>query len=161
MVRKHEGRPSEGMRPEVVIDGVDLNPITTMIIRQDSREITREFRFMAQKTQDPKARYDNAIKFLSEYYYQKPALFSEEITAIFSVDSATGKQIVDADQCQLKFKQANQRFDLSCHTRSVHEDSDEYQATYWHNMLFNPSLPGTVLVVGFKPQWDQSQSVIV
>ena len=159
VVRKHEGRPCSGMRPEAMIDGASVASVMTMIVRSDSKEVTQEFRFMVQKTQDPKIRYDNGIRFLSEYYYQKPALFDEELTAIFSVGSAVGEQLCTAERCMLSFAQANQRFELMCQTRAVGEDEDKYQATYWHNMLFNPSLPGKVLVVGFTPIWDESQGI--
>jgi len=32
------------------------------------------------------------------------------------------------------------------------EQDSAYQATYWHNHLFNPTIPGRVRVLGFTPR---------
>ena len=34
----------------------------------------------------------------------------------------------------------------------------DYQATYWHNRLFNPTLPGKVQVLGFVPRLEQANT---
>lgn len=156
-IRKNEGRPSMGMRADVVVDGESIGLVTMMIVKSDATTIISEFRFMANKTQDPKQRYDNAIKFLSEYYYQRPAEFDEELTAVFALDSALAKKISDTDKCELVFEQGNQRFELTCNTRSLSVENQNYQSTYWHNYLFNPNMPGTVAILGFIPKWDQSR----
>ncbi len=123
-VRKHEGKPTAGMQADVNINDESFGKVTMMIVKSDSVDIVSEFKFMANKTQDPKIRYDNAIKFLSEYYYQRPVEFDEELTAVFSLDSQLAEKIVGSEECKLIFEQANQRFELLCNTRSLAVEDD-------------------------------------
>ena len=111
---------------------------------------------MFQKTQDPKERYENAVKLFSEYYYQIPDEFSEELTAVYSLNSDLADQMVSVGEGKLSFDQGNQLYDLNCGIRMIDSDELEHQATYWHNHLFNPSMPGRVKVLGFVPDWQNS-----
>ena len=156
-VRKDEGRPSPGMRPGIVVNNQQLGPVNIQVVKTESADITRQFRFMVLKTQDPKARYENAIKLLSEYYYQIPAEFDEEMTAVYAMDSELAQQIVSVGRCSLDFMQGNQHYSLDCRVRSIPGEEDKHQATYWHSHLFNPAMPGTVTVLGFTPDWTVSQ----
>lgn len=155
-VRKDEGRPSPGMRPVLKVKDQTVGQINVQVVKADEEDTTREFQFMVQKTQDPKDIYENAVKLLSEYYYQIPAEFSEELTAIYSLQSELADQIVEVDSCTLLFDQGNQIYTLNCATRFVEYEHKLHQATYWHNRLFNPALPGRVRVIGFLPDWESS-----
>ncbi len=33
-----------------------------------------------------------------------------------------------------------------------------FQATYWHNALFNPALPGGLRVLAFQPDWARAEA---
>lgn len=155
-VRKEEGMPLTGMRPVLEAKNQSVGPINIQLVLTDSVDSTREFRFLIQKTEDPKSRYDEAIKILAEYYYQIPADFDEEMTAIYSLNSELADQLVEIGECTLHFDQGNQIYHLRCAARFIDQDDLKYQATYWHNHLFNPSLPGQVNVIGFKPDWNNS-----
>jgi hypothetical protein len=155
-VRKNEGIPSTGMRPDLEIDGERFGPVTIQIVKSDSEDVTREFRFIVQKTQEHQSRYESGLKLLSEYYYQIPAEFDEEMTAVYSVHSEFAKRIVEAGSCMLEFDQGNQRYQLNCKTRFIEPGEQKYQATYWHNSLFNASMPGVVSIIGFAPDWSSS-----
>ncbi len=155
-MRKNNGIPSTGMRPVLKIDGEPYGPVTVQIVKSDSENVTREFRFITQKTQEHQARYESALKLLSEYYYQIPGEFDEEITAIYSVASEFAKRIVETETCVLQFDQGNQVYHLDCKTRFISTDEQKYQATYWHNSLFNVSMPGVVNMIGFSPDWNSS-----
>jgi len=157
-VRKQEGRPADGIRASVKIDGEFVGQIYTIINKQDSEEIIKEFRFMVQKTVDPKQRYENALKYLCEYHYQYPAEFSERMTALFALDSETAHRLIASDHCELTFFQANQRYVLHARAVLCDAESSDYQATYWHNHLFNPNLPGMVKIIGFNIDWQNSAS---
>jgi hypothetical protein len=156
-VRKDEGRPSPGMQPVLEVRGQGVGPLNVQIVKTDSEQITREFRFMMHKTQDPRDRYTNIIKMLSEYYYQIPAEFDEELTAVYSTGSELADQLVEAGRCMLRFDQGNQVYSLNCQTRLIPRDDAKYQATYWHNHLFNPAMPGVVKIVGLTPDWEDSE----
>ncbi len=146
------------MQPELELANQAVGPVNVQIVKRHSEEVTREFRFMVRKTQDCQARYENAVRFLAEYYYQIPGEFDEELTAVYAIDSGIARQIVDVGQCILHFDQGNQQYDLHCTARFLDRQSAKYQATYWHNHLFNPAMPGLVRVVGFTPDWGLSSA---
>lgn len=45
---------------------------------------------------------------------------------------------------------------MECRVELLKPDSDSYQATYWHNALFNPRIPPDLTVLGFTPRWDSA-----
>ena len=155
-VRKDEGRPSTGMMPELTAREQSVGPINVQLVKTASDESTAQFRFMYQKTVDPKDRRTAVLKLLAERFYQIPAEFSDELTAIFAVDSELASQLVTVGQCGLVFKQGNQRYDLNCAIRTIDRHEPGYQASYWQNALFNPAMPGAVKVLGFRPDWSAS-----
>ena len=157
-VRKQGGRPPRGVQPSVTAGNRFLGQINTVINKRQPEKVTSEFRFMVQKTNEPQKVYDNALKFLSEYYYQYPSEFDDRLTALFALDSELANQLVDVGNCTLGFFQGNQKYTLSCQVNNLDPASAEYQATYWHNHLFNPNLPGVVRVLGFTPDWKNSTS---
>ena len=157
-MRKQEGRPSSAMRPRLEAGGEDFGAVTVLIVKTDSHDVTREFKHIVRRTEEPQARHDSAIKLLSEYYYQLPAEFDEELTAVFPVGSALAAKIANYKNCKLHFEQGNQGYHLECQVRLIPRDETKYQTTYWHNHMFNPSMPGVVDVLGFLPQWNGSFS---
>jgi len=150
VVRKQEGRPSAGMRPNLYINGNPIGPITINLIKEDSGDVTTEFQHIHRKTQDPKARYENGLKILCEYYYQRTEEFDHELTAIFAIDSELAQQIASSEDVELRFDQSSQSYRLNCDTRSIPIGDEKYEASYWHNALFNPNMPGKVTVIGFN-----------
>ncbi len=159
-VREAGGRPTSGMRPEVRLgeDGPPLGVITTLILRRAPAEATAEFRHMVRKTQDPAERYDGALEMLAAAYYQRPWEFSDRLTALFGPGSEIAEKLLAAGHCRLAFEQYSQRYSLPCAVRALAEDDPAYQATYWHNALFNPALPGGVRVLGFQPDWALAEA---
>ena len=155
-VRKDEGRPSSGMCPVLEVKGQTVGPINIQIVKTDNVDETHEFQFMIKKTQDPKDIYQNALKLLSEYYYQIPKEFDQELTAVYSLQSELADQVVQVGECDLRFDQGNQIYQLKCKTRFIPVEDALHQATYWHNHLFNPAMPGRIKVIGFTPDWEQS-----
>jgi len=157
-VRKNDGRPSPGMCPDAVLkgDGVILEGITVLIVPSDPAETTSEFRHMARRTQDPKERRDSVLKVLSATFYQYAKGFEEEMTALFATDSNAAGKLQDAGTCRLDFDEKNQIFQLPCMVRTLTEEEPAWQATYWHNQLFNPALPPDVSILGFRPDWSAS-----
>jgi hypothetical protein len=163
-VREAGGRPSSGMRPEVRLDeaggaaGPPLGAITTLILRRAPAEATAQFRHMVRKTQDPAERYAGALEMLAAAYYQRPREFSDQLTALFDAGSEIAEKLLAAGRCRLAFEQYSQSYTLPCTVRALAEDDPAYQATYWHNALFNPALPGGVRVLGFRPDWARAEA---
>lgn len=156
-VRRGDGRPTIGMRPNASIaSGPELGAITTVLVKRDPLNDTAQFRYIVQQTHDPQLRFDAAIKMLQTEYYRAPREFSDAFAALFNLDSPSAARLLGAGQCQMNFKQANQRFSLPCTVEAVGEDDAFYQATYWHNAMFNPRLSGPVQVIKFAPDWQHA-----
>jgi len=159
-VRQAGGRPTSGMRPEVRLAEAEkpLGTITTLIVRREPREATAQFRHLVRKTQDPAERHDAALETLAAAYYQRPREFSDELTALFGPAPGLADRLLAAGRCVLNFAQYSQRYRLPCAARNLGEDEPAFQATYWHNALFNPALPGGVRVLGFQPDWARAEA---
>jgi hypothetical protein len=154
-IRQGGGRPAAGMQPLVLASDKDsdLGRITVLIVKSQPQEVITQFRHMVRKTNDPAERYNNALKFLAAAYYQQAQTFSDEMTALFGSDSELADHLLEAGHCRLLFEQYNQRYLLPCALRSLREGDPAFQATYWHNGLFNPALPAGVRVLAFRPDW--------
>jgi hypothetical protein len=156
-IRHAGGQPTSGMRPRVLVSGEELGQITVLIIKRDSKNITTQFRHMVKRTHDPADRYDAALKTLAAAYYQKPLEFSDEMTALFRPDSEFVKTLLAVGRCTLVFEQYNQAYRIPCGVKRLREKSAGYQATYWHNSLFNAAMPSAVQVLAFPPDWRRAQ----
>ncbi|MCY4050493.1 MAG: hypothetical protein OXF60_03255 [Gammaproteobacteria bacterium] len=158
-VRKDQGRPSRGMRPHLVINNRNVGEVTLVLVKSESENLTWQFKYIYQKTQDPADRYQQAIKLLSEYYYQIPDEFSDEMMAVYPFGSDYVKQMTMVGKGCLIFEQGNQRYTIDCSMRDIPEIEPKYQATYWHNRLFNPNLGNTTKILGFEPDWESSEFI--
>jgi hypothetical protein len=154
-VRHAAGRPTSGMRPAVTLAGDDeaLGQITVLIHKQAPEEITAQFRHMVLKTQDPAERWEGAIRVLQAAYFQRAREFSDVMTALFGPGSRAAARLSQQGRCLLTFEQYNQGYCVPCKVRRLGESEPLYQATYWHNSLFNPSLPAGIAVLAFTPDW--------
>jgi hypothetical protein len=157
-VREHGGRPTPGMRPVLEVAAERVGPITVVLNKRDGGATTTQFRFMVKKTHDPADRYDAALRHLAAGYYQRPDSFSDRVTALFPPEAELPAQISGRTDCVLAFAQFSQSWRLPCSAQLLEPDATEYQATYWHNALFNPHLPGIVRIVAFAPDWARAQA---
>ncbi len=155
-VRQSGGRPTSGMRPRVTLlpDETYVGDIVILMRQKSSQDVTRQFQHMVRKTRDPAERHASALNFLAAAYYQRPADFSDEMTALFGPGDALAQRLVEAQRCILEFEQFGQRYRLVCRVERAAQSDTAYQFTYWHNSLFNPSIPGDVQVLRFKPAWS-------
>ena len=78
------------------------------------------------------------------------------MTALFAPGAVLVQRLLEAAQCTLDFEQFGQRYRLICRVEKSAQSDAAYQFTYWHNSLFNPSIPGDVQVLRFKPAWSPS-----
>lgn len=159
-VRHAAGRPTSGMRPKVCLGetGQALAQITVLIIKKEPADDTAQFRHMVRRTQDPALRYDDALNTLAAAYYQRHQDFSDELTALFGPDAEIAQRLLDAGTCRLDFEQYSQRYRLPCRLRDLPRTHPAYQATFWHNSLFNPAIPAGVRVLGFQPDWATAEA---
>ena len=154
-MRHAGGQPSAGMRPAVSLAGDEkpLAGIVVLISHEDSADNTARFRHMVRKTHDPKERLDGVVSELSAAYFQYPDDFSDVMTALFGPGSDIAERLLKAARCTLHFDQYAQKYDIPCRIDLLAEDDPVWQATYWHNSLFNPNIPAGIRILAFTPDW--------
>jgi hypothetical protein len=121
-------------------------------VKQEPLEITAEFTHIIRKTLDSKDWLKNGLRILSERHYQDDFNFSNQLTALFALDSALADALLEAGQCHLKFKQDSVEYAFDFDVTELPQQDEAHQATYWHNHLFNSSMPGKVRVLGLEPR---------
>lgn len=155
-MREFGGRPSVGMSAGVypVSGGDEQSRMNFLILRRDSRQRTDEFRHIIRKTPDTSEWLKNGLRILAELHYHETDQFDRRLSALFSLDSALADALSKAGQCHLKIaeKSIDHAFDFD--VSELAQDDDLFQATYWHNRLFNPTLPGQVRVLCFNPRLE-------
>jgi hypothetical protein len=127
--------------------------MTTLIVKSDPA-VTMQLRHMVRQTQDPAERYASALRFFAAAYYQEPESFADEITALCGQGFTLAEQLLQEQGCALEFEQYNQRFHIPCQVRETAKSDPLFQATYWHNSLFNANLPAGVRVLALRPRWQ-------
>ena len=159
-MRTQGGRPTSGMTPvaSVVGTGAPIARVVTVLCRRPEHSATMELRHMARRTHDPAERRESGLKFLAEQYYQAASEFSDILTASFAPDSASAAALVDHRECRLAFEQFSQRFDVHCTVRRLSPANPLREATFWHNLLFNPRLSADCIILGFEPDWPGSEA---
>jgi hypothetical protein len=158
MMRDNRGRPGDGITPALTLAGADvpMGHVITLMSKMPQYSKTPEMRHLARKTNDPALRREAALTFFSEYYYQKAAEFSDTLTATFPPGSPGAANIREAGRVTLTFGAYNQRYDLNCRVWTLTGRNPLHQATYWHNLLFNPGLASDTIILGFEPDWSHS-----
>ena len=159
-MRNAGGQPSAGMRPTVSLEGDNdqLAGIMILISHEDAADNTAKFRHMVRKTHDPKERLDGAVKELSAAYFQYPDDFSDVMTALFGPGSDLAGTLLKAGRCRLHFDQYAQKYDIPCRVDLLAEDDPAWQATFWHNSLFNPNIPGDAQILALTPDWAEARA---
>ncbi len=157
-MREKQGRPDDEIMPILTLadTGESIGRIITVYNKLPSYSLTPEFRHMAKKTHDAAQRREQALNFFSATYYQKPKEFSDTLTSCFLPNSAGAAAIHKAKRARLEFAAFGQQFMLDCQVWKLPPTNPLYQATWWHNHLFNPNLSGQAVILGFEPDWDKS-----
>jgi len=157
-MRDQQGRPDDAITPALTLAShtEPMGHIITMMCKWGAYSKTPEMQHMVKRTNDPAQRREKALEFFQSTYYQKIQEFSDALTATFPPQSPGAKKIVEAGSCTLTFEAYGQRFDLVCSVRRLENNNPMYQATYWHNLLFNPTLHPKIEILQFTPDWDRS-----
>ena len=167
-MRNRGGRPTSGMAPLVLriresaqdpVQGASpIARIVTVLCKRPEHSATMELRHLARRTHDPAERRENALEFLAERYYQVAREFSDILTASFPNGSETATTLLEHRECRLAFEQFSQRYDLHCTIRSLSQNNPLREATFWHNLLFNPQLSADCIILGFEPDWSKTEA---
>ncbi len=157
-MRESDGRPDDAITPSVYLPGKTqpVGHIITVLSKRPEYSKTPELRHIAKRTFDPAQRREKALQFLCEVYFQKADEFADTLTSTFSAQSKGAQAMLDAGRCRLKFEAYSQSFDLDCSLERLSQDHFLHQATWWHNVMFNPGLRPDSIVLAFKPDWENS-----
>ena len=183
-MRGHDGRPTSGMTPlafpapastraaepasgrgSALDSGLVPGPapgggpiarIVTVLCRRPEHSATMELRHLARRTHDPAERRGAALELLAERYFQAPREFSDTLTATFPPASETAAKLAAGRECRLDFEQHRQRYRVYCTVRRLSRNHPLREATFWHNLLFNPRLSADCIILGFEPDWPRS-----
>lgn len=160
-MRHAGGRPSAAMRPNLSTRGGEplADGVIVLLSEHDPSDSTTQFRYLYLKTQDPKDRFNRVMEILQGPYFQHPEEFSDEMTALFAPDSALAARLVELGRCMLHFEEAPHAFRIPCNVKRLPSAHPRYQATYWHNRLFNPGLPPDVQVLMLEPDWAHAKDL--
>ena len=158
VMREAMGRPNDSIMPILSLPDEEqsMGAIVTVMSKLPVYSKTPEMRQMAKSTNDPAIRREKALRFFSEAYYQKRQEFSDILTATFPAGSNGAAAIRKAEVCTLRFEAYNQIFLLHCRVWKLTKKNPLYQATWWHNHLFNPSISDDIIILGFEPNWEHS-----
>ena len=127
--------------------------ITVLIVPADPDDSIKLFRYQVLRTEDPAERHDRVLELLASEYFQQPRDFSDVMTALFAAKSWLADELLSLGRCRLVFEQDDEAYRVPCAVVKFREDELQFQATFWHNRLYNPTLPPGVRVLGFKPDW--------
>lgn len=158
--REEGGRPSPGMRPWVTReDGGEIaGAITVLVVENEPKESAAQFQHIVRRTHDPRERYAKGLEILVAAYYQYPENFSDVMMAAFNVESPTAAALVAEGRCVLHFRQDDQSFRIPCRVGELDSDEWVWQATYWHNRLFNPAPLPSYRILAFEPDWAAAKA---
>lgn len=156
--RAGDGRPSEGMRPELEAGGRGLGRVTVVLNRLPEHAMVPELRFAVQRTREPLERWEAAMRLFQGGYFQQPRRFDDELTALFGPGSALAEAALAAGRGTLRFAQLGQRYALPCAIRRLEPGEPLFEATRWHNALFNPRPPPDPTILAFKPDWGTAEA---
>jgi hypothetical protein len=158
--RSSQGRPSPGMQPRVLERSGKLvcDALTVLIVPIAPDESTAFFRFNVQRSNDPRTVYEKGLQYLQSTYFQKPDLFSDELTALFAPNSRLAKRLNGLKTCLLEFDELAQNFKMLTKVRKLSPRESAFEATLWHNRTFNPEISNESIVLGFKPDWRSAQA---
>ncbi len=158
--RQAGGRPLDGMRPKVLSPTGDAlsTGVIVLLVEQDPVNTTQMLRFQCQKTHDPIERYDKVLELLQSAYFQYPKNFSDEMTALFGPASELPAILLHLGRCVLEFEQFTEAYRIPCAVTELPESHAFFQATYWHNHMFNANMPPNISVLSFKPDWPHAST---
>ena len=157
-VRMQDGRPSQGMQASVYVDDQEICKLIVLINKKDLSELVTEFQFIYKKTHDPAIRRSDILKILVAGYFQYGDEFSDQLTATLNQDSDIAQKLLAANEVNIHFYQQQQNYEIPCSVTKLAEENLQFQATYWHNAIFNPNLPQAVQIIAFNPIWQHAKA---
>jgi hypothetical protein len=108
------------------------------------------------KNNEAQRAFEAGVKYMGGEHYQRPELFSDEMTAVFAGDSATALAMLKEREVVLGFEQYSQAFLMICKVRRLGVKDEAREASLWQARIFNPRIPNDAIVLGFRPDWKNA-----
>ncbi|MDX1402471.1 MAG: hypothetical protein R3245_11150 [Kiloniellales bacterium] len=159
-MRHLQGQPSQGLCPDLLLRkaGKVFEGASVILVPRHPQTTIAELKHMVKKTHDPGQRYKSALTYFSASYYQDPSIFSDRMAALFGPSSSAATALLNEGQCELRFREKNQSYILPSEVREIPRNDPAWNATFWHNSLFNPNIPGNAVILGFTPDWALAEA---
>lgn len=163
LMREHDGRPDASVMPVLSITGSQgseesIGHLMTVLNRLPEHSMLPELQHISRRSFEPAKRREDALKLFCSTYFQRAQHFSDMLTASFGPESEAALRIQRARHATLRFDKFSQKVELRCRVWRLTERNYFWQATFWHNGLFNPGAPADMIVLGFEPEWEYCKS---
>ena len=157
-VRRDGARPGPAMIPSVWNhDGERISAgVVTVLVERDPLRSTGILRQIYRSSHDPAERRSTVLEMMAGAFFQEPAGCSDALTALFLPGSTLAAQLLRESDCRLIFDDGTTHFSLYCRIVPLARDHPFYQATWYHNAMFNANLPAAARVLAFPPDWTRS-----
>ena len=157
-MRDHGGQPLAGMRPKITAkSGEILSPaVIVLLIEREPKASTAYLKYQVQRCNEAQRVFEAGVTYLGGEHYQRPELFSDEMTALFGAGSTTAHTLLKAREVLLDFAQFAQSFRMFCKVRRIGATDPACQASLWQARIFNPRVPNDASVLGFRPDWKNA-----
>jgi hypothetical protein len=157
-MREYGGRPLPGMRPKVTNRSGEVlaAAITVLLIPEQPEASTAFLKFQVQRNNEAEKAQAAAVSYLGSAFYQQPEDFSDEMTAVFGVDSSVARAMMAAKEALLDFEQFAQTFRMFAGVRRLGAKEPTREASLWQARIFNPLIGNDALVLGFRPDWKNA-----
>lgn len=157
-MRHDGGRPPDGACARIEDESGEIlaEAAILLVVRREPEDEIAHLAHIVRRTNDPAERYKKGLELLSETYYQQSREFSDVLTGLFGAQSPLALRLLRAGRCTLHFGQHQQSYSIPCSVTEVGRDHKAWQATYWHNAIFNADIPPDIRVLLFKPKWVEA-----
>ena len=159
--RMFSGKPSDGTIAKVL----DLKTnklicdIRSVLIEKNCLNTAKMFEFMIKQTHELELRFDKAVKFLSSEYYNNPRNFEGSFTATFDKNSNVLKKLLKIKKFNVQFFERETGFQFPVTISKLKKNDANWQYTFWHNSLFNPTLNENIEILYFNAAKEKIKKI--
>ena len=151
--RMFQGKPSEGIVCKIYDkkNNQEIKNFVSVFLEKKVKEAAKMFEYMNRRTHDPEERYSKAVKLFSSEYFNTPENFDGRFTATFMKNDNFVNDLKPSKKYNVQFFERDTGFDFPVKIKKLKKGDVEWQCTFWHNLMFNPSLNDNIEVLLFTP----------
>ena len=151
--RMFKGKPSDGVVCQIYDKktNTEIKNFFCVLLEKQVKEAAKMFEYMNRRTYDPEERYSKAVKLFSSEYFNTPENFDGRFTATFMKNDKFVINLKPSKKYNVQFFERDTGFDFPVKIKKLKKSDSEWQCTFWHNLMFNPSLNDNIEVLLFTP----------